>query len=63
MEMRSSLLALLYLLVRPSVRMEQLGSNCTDFLELLILGIRTKICRPNSGFVRWHKRNRNWSPT
>jgi hypothetical protein len=38
--------------VRPSARMEQLGSHWTDFYQILISGDFSKICPENSSFIK-----------
>jgi len=38
--------------VRPSVRMEQLGSHWTDFHEIWYLSIFSKVCWENSSFIK-----------
>jgi hypothetical protein len=38
--------------VRPSVRMEQLGSNRTDFYEIWYLSVLWKNCRDISSLIK-----------
>ena len=38
--------------VRPSARMEQLDSHCTDYDEIWYLGFLSKICGENSSSIK-----------